>query len=132
MTPTIAQGSIVVSESERVGDLRPGDVITRPAEGQAEPVTHRLVSATRQGDDYLMQTQGDANSSGESWTIPADTTLQRVRWVIPSVGDVVALLRSNLAIVLGAVLVSGLLVLAVRSPARRTHGAASGTRPTPA
>jgi signal peptidase I len=132
MTPTIGQGSIVVSESERVADLRPGDVITRPAEGQAEPVTHRLVSATRQGSDYLMQTQGDANASGETWTIPADTTLQRVRWVVPSLGDAVSLLRSNLFVVLGGVLVLGLLVLAVRLPGRRGHRAPSGAQPTPA
>ncbi|UDY34685.1 signal peptidase I [Dermatobacter hominis] len=132
MTPTIGQGSIVISESERVSDLRPGDVVTRPAEGRSEPVTHRLVSATRQGGDYLMQTQGDANASGETWTIPADTTLQRVRWVIPSLGDAVALLRSNLVVVLGAVLVLGLVVIAVRLPRRGGHGAASGRQPTPA
>ena len=120
MTPTIGQGSIVVSESERVADLRPGDVVTRPADGSNEPVTHRLVSATRQGDEYLMQTKGDANSSGESWTLPADTTLQRVRWVVPSAGDAISVLRSNLVVVLGVVLVGGLLVVAVRLPARRT------------
>jgi len=119
MTPTIAQGSVVVSESVPVSSLRPGDVVTRPAEGAAEPVTHRLVSATRQGDTYLMQTRGDANESGETWTVPADSTLPRIRWVVPSIGDGIALLRSHLAVVLGLVVIGGLLIAALRLPARR-------------
>jgi len=119
MTPTIAQGSVVVSESVPVSSLRPGDVVTRPAEGAAEPVTHRLVSATRQGDTYLMQTRGDANESGETWTVPADSTLPKIRWVVPSIGDGVAVLRSHLVLVLGLVVIGGLLIAALRLPARR-------------
>ena len=41
---------------------------------------------TRQGDTYLMQTRGDANESGETWTVPADSTLPKIRWVVPSIG----------------------------------------------
>ena len=81
-------------------------------------MTHRLVSSTPQGHDLLMQTKGDANESGETWTVPADSSLQRVRWVVPSVGQVIALLRSNLVVVLGLVLIAGLLGAALRLPSR--------------
>lgn len=118
MTPTIAQGSVVVSESVPVTSLRPGDVITRPAEGPSEPVTHRLVSTTRQGNELLVQTRGDANQSGETWTVPADASIQRIRWVVPSIGQAIALLRSNLVLVLGLALIAGLLVAALRVPGR--------------
>lgn len=131
MTPTIAQGAVVISESVPVASLQPGDVITRPAEGANGTVTHRLVSATREGDLYRMQTRGDANETSETWTIPADARLQRVRWVVPSVGDAVSLLRSNLAIVLGAVLIVGLLIAALRIPRRRA-GSPATQNPAPA
>lgn len=130
MTPTIAQGAVVISESVPVASLRPGDVITRPAEGSNGTVTHRLVSATREGDQYRMQTRGDANETSETWTIPADARLQRVRWVVPSVGDAVSLLRSNVAIAVGAVVVVGLLIAALRIPRRRT-GSHVGQHATP-
>lgn len=122
MTPTIAQGSVVVSESVPVGDLRAGDVVTRPGTHEHGPVTHRLVSSERTGDAATIVTRGDANESTETWSVPARSTLQRVRWVVPSLGGVVAAARSNVVVVIGVVLVLGLVVAAVRLPTRPRPG----------
>lgn len=127
MSPTIAQGSVVISESVPVDGLRPGDVITRPGTADSGPVTHRLLSAHPVGASTTMVTRGDANTATESWSVPTRSTLQRVRWVVPSVGDAVSAARSNLTTVIGVVLVLGLLGAAIRLPGRdRTE---AGPRP---
>ncbi|MBS1837735.1 MAG: signal peptidase I [Actinobacteria bacterium] len=121
MTPTITQGSVVISESVPSADLRPGDVVTRPGRDGHEPVTHRIVASHRSGDTLTITTRGDANDTSETWEASARSTLQRVRWVVPSVGELVSVVRSNLALALGAVLLVGFGVLAVRLPRARTH-----------
>lgn len=119
MTPTIGQGSIVISESIPVRALAPGDVVTRPASGDQGPVTHRLVSAHRSGATTTVVTRGDANTTTETWSVPTRSTLQRVRWSAPSIGEAVSAARSNTGVAVGAAVVVGLLVVAVRSPRRR-------------
>src|SRR3954452_858306 len=44
MEPTIHRGSLVFDEIVKGSDLRKGDVITYVPPGNAEPVTHRLIS----------------------------------------------------------------------------------------
>ena len=73
--PDDRQGSVVVSVSRcRCRRCAPATWSPDRPRARREPVTHRLVSATRQGDTYLMQTRATPARSGETWTVPADST----------------------------------------------------------
>ncbi len=63
MEPTIHRGSLVFDEIVNVSDLRKGDVITYVPPGNAEPVTHRLISRKdgKKGGP-VFRTQGDNNA----------------------------------------------------------------------
>lgn len=121
MSPTIPQGSVVLSRSVAVSGLRPGDVVTRPRDHDHDAVTHRLVSVRDAGGGNVsVTTLGDANDAAETWDIPADSAIQRVVWTVPAVGEIVSAIRSNLVVALGAALVIGLVVIAVRVPRSAT------------
>jgi signal peptidase len=120
MDPAIAQGSVTVSEPVAVSQLRPGDVVTRPAGGDGElPLTHRLVEVRPQDDTTQLVTRGDANTTSEIWDVGDGATVQRVRWSVPGVGTVIALARSHLVVglwVLAAAVVLHFVVRMARPP----------------
>jgi signal peptidase I len=66
MEPTIHRGSLVFDEIVNVSDLRKGDVITYVPPGNAEPVTHRLISR-KDGEKGgpVFRTKGDNNDVGD-------------------------------------------------------------------
>jgi signal peptidase len=72
MEPTLHRGSLVFDRVTPVDDLAGGDVITYVPPGQPRPVSHRIVTATR--DDRgrrVFTTRGDANDVAD----PARFTL---------------------------------------------------------
>lgn len=114
MDPTIPQGSLVFSVPEAVVDLSHRDVVTRPASGGELPVTHRFVSQYVSGSDVVVTTKGDANAVSETWTVPADSTVQRIVWHVPLIGTLLAAARSGLGLLLVGAVVLGLVIAAVR------------------
>ena len=121
MTPTIAVGDVVLSEQVPLSDLHVGDVVTQPEpEDGTEAITHRLVSMTREGDVVHIETKGDANDSGERWTVPADSSVGYVRVVVPWIGNAVIGVRNSRVQLAVGLVVLALVVLAVLRPGRRT------------
>jgi signal peptidase I len=88
MEPTIHRGSLVFDEIVRVRDLRQGDVITYMPPGFRRPVTHRLISATRQETGSpIFRTQGDANAAADMRPFKLDQATQaRYRFAVPYLG----------------------------------------------
>jgi len=60
MEPTVAAGSLLVTEKTAASDLRRGDVVTVPRPDRAL-VTHRIVQITLRGDTATLRLKGDAN-----------------------------------------------------------------------
>lgn len=89
MEPTLPTGAVVLDETIRPLDARPGDVLTftDPAKPR-RLLTHRLTSISVDGNLALMETLGDANDASEKWSIPLDGTVGRVKVCIPYVGYV--------------------------------------------
>jgi signal peptidase I len=121
MTPAMQVGDVIFSESIPIARLTPGDVITRPAGANgSESLTHRLQAVSISGDIAVLRTRGDANATGESWTAPADSAIDRVRWTLPRVGSIVSGVRTDrvqLAIAAGAL---ALVLMAVLGPLHRS------------
>lgn len=87
MTPQYAVGDVVIDEHIAPLTARPGDVVTFSDPGRAgKTVTHRVVRVSREGATVRFTTKGDANDATETWTVPADGTIGRVRMHVPKVG----------------------------------------------
>ena len=88
MEPTIHRGSLVFDEVVPVQELRQGDVITYTPPGFRQPVTHRIIAATRQKTGSpIFRTQGDANAAADMRTFKLDKATQaRFRFAIPYLG----------------------------------------------
>jgi signal peptidase I len=120
MAPSYRPGDVVLVELVPARDLRPGEVVSRledPAGG--EDLTHRVESVRRDGDVVAVRTRGDANPSGETWTIGSNEVVGRVVLRIPWVGRPLTAARSAAmaaALVAGAVTAVGVLVARRRRP----------------
>jgi signal peptidase len=126
MTPTISVGDVVLSKQLTVGDLRPGDVADLPtsdADGNTT-LTHRIVRLTPTADGQIqVDTQGDANSTGESTTLAPDTPVGRVAWTIPAIGAPATAIRtSGMQLVLGLVALALVVGALLRRSGRSTTG----------
>src|SRR3712207_9407921 len=87
MTPQYAVGDVVIDERITPLTARPGDVVTFSDPHRAgKTVTHRVVRLSRDGGTVRFVTKGDANNATETWTVPADGTIGRVRMHGPKVG----------------------------------------------
>jgi signal peptidase I len=86
MTPALHTGDLVLSRSQPVGSLQPGDVATfhAPALG-GQLVTHRVRSIAVSGNVITVSTRGDGNKVGENWSASADdhvgVAVGRMRYV---------------------------------------------------
>ena len=78
MEPSIMTGDIILVRKTDPDDLAEGDVITfemwieSGGTSMLTTVTHRIVSATGEGEDRTFQTKGDANNAADAWTVTAD------------------------------------------------------------
>jgi len=112
MAPALRAGDLLITHRIAAKDARPGQMVTFRDEALGgRSVTHRVVRVTRRGDRLAFTTRGDANRSGEQWTILAQADLSRVVWRVPQVGSAVLWAMSPLVRLLlaglGCALLSG-------------------------
>jgi signal peptidase len=87
MTPAIETGDVEVVEPIAPLAARVGDVVTfRDPEGSGRLYSHRVQSIRSRGEEVAFVTRGDANTSTERWSVPADGSIGRVLYRIPKVG----------------------------------------------
>jgi signal peptidase I len=72
MSPTIPVGALVVAVPASADELRAGDVIVfeRPDQ-RGTKIVHRIASVGQTPSGRVFLTKGDANSSPDSWQVPA-------------------------------------------------------------
>lgn len=117
MSPTLEVGDLVVAQPTPAALLRRDDIVTVPASvvaGSAprgESLTHRVRALEVTGTVVQVTSRGDANRTGETWSVATDDELRRAAWSIPRIGAPAVLLRApGVAAALLAVAVGLLLV----------------------
>jgi signal peptidase I len=91
MRPGLSVGGLAISERVPVDRLAVRDVIVfRSPDNPTEQVVHRIVHlAQSRSGQMLLNTQGDANTVRDPWTITIrGGSAYRVRWSVPLVGYV--------------------------------------------
>lgn len=107
MAPMIHPGDLVLVRQTPVSGVRVGDVIgVRTQLGQV--IVHRVRSIEVGASSIRIRTQGDANPTGEDWTLARGSDVVLVQGVVPKVGDVVDALKGPVAALV--VLMAGLLL----------------------
>jgi signal peptidase I len=113
MRPDIPPGAVLVEAPQPARTLRVGDVITYaiPIDDH-HVVTHRVVRIVSGGDHPVFETQGDANDTPDPWQAQAtDTTMWRVRAVVPGLGFAVHGLRGRTIQLVGVLVLPAVLCL---------------------
>jgi len=83
MEPSIMIGDIIFVRKTDPDDLEVGDVITfrmwveSGGTSMLTTVTHRIVSASGEGENRTFTTKGDANNVGDAWSVTADQLVGR-------------------------------------------------------
>ena len=87
MAPTIATGDVVMARPITPEQARPGDVVTFTDPHRAgRLITHRVLRIRVSDSAVQFVTKGDANTTSESWAVPAGGTIARVELRIPMIG----------------------------------------------
>lgn len=114
MAPSIPTGSLIVTTPVIAADVRVGDVVSVPRRGYDTTVTHRVVATVPvMGDPRArdLTLRGDANTIDD----PEPYRVHQVDRVIasaPVIGGVVWSLRNPVALGIGTVLLTGLVLSA--------------------
>jgi signal peptidase len=83
MEPSIMTGDIIFVRKTDPDDLEAGDVITfrmwveSGGTSMLTTVTHRILSASGEGEERTFTTKGDANNVADAWTVTADQLVGR-------------------------------------------------------
>jgi signal peptidase I len=109
MEPTYHIGSILFVRRVNPESVHVGNVITfaspsNVAGREGTLTTHRVVSIDRSSGQPVFRTKGDANSSDDDWSVPADTVVGQGVFTVPYVGYFSNFVRSRtgfLALVIG-------------------------------
>ncbi|MGE5407991.1 MAG: signal peptidase I [Syntrophothermus sp.] len=87
MTPAIETGDVVVTEPISPLSAEVGDIVTFvDPEGTGKLFSHRVQSIRAAGDVVHFVTRGDANTSVERWSVPADGSVGKVLYRVPKLG----------------------------------------------
>ena len=127
MAPTMPTGALAIERPIAPADIRVGDVVTVADPGQQLPVTHRVVSISRNpadGGARLLVLKGDANTIQDQFPYTV-TAAHLVVGSVPVLGTVLVILRQPIFIGLLTLLIASLVLWAFwPTPApryRRTH-----------
>lgn len=109
MTPTIETGDLALARTVPARDLAVGDIVSVSTSGGAR-VTHRIVDIQLDGARATLTLRGDANEAADAQ--PYDVTeADRVVFVVPWVGHVIAVASSPLGLVALGMGAAGLLAI---------------------
>ncbi len=132
MGHAIPTGSVIIDETIKPLEARPGDVLTFADPERSERLlTHRLRSLQVKDELVHVATRGDANDTDEHWSIPLDGTVGRVAYSIPFVGYARAWVNQHtgrtalfvvLAVVAGYTLLEVWLPVPLTQVVRRSRG----------
>jgi signal peptidase len=128
MRPHYDPGSVVITQTRPVLQLRIGDVVVLRPPGQSEQVAHRIVAISGDPHRPVLETKGDANPARDPWRAKTTTrTLPVVIADVPRVGRIAMAVRKPWARAL-LVLLIGLLGTALL--VRRNWPIATDVPPT--
>jgi signal peptidase I len=101
MEPTIATGSLIVTQYIHPTQLQKEDMITFIAPTKdREFVTHRITSVSHQQNLSIFKTKGDNNKSEDAWMLAGGAVVGKVFVTIPYLGFFVAFIKSKIGILL--------------------------------
>jgi signal peptidase I len=129
MIPALQVGDLVIVDDIAAREMAVGDIVTfDDPEGRGDTITHRVVGITAAGGVLHVETKGDANELGESWSIGAEQTVGRNTVRVPEVGGVVALAHERTRWILGVVGVACAAMVLLRTPRPRRRPVAPAAR----
>jgi signal peptidase I len=111
MRPGVAVGGVVISERVPVSELMVRDVIVfRRPDKPSEQLVHRIIKIAKgSSGQFLINTQGDANTIRDPWTLTIrGKYAYRVRWSLPLIGYVAVAFENNRGV---ALLAAGLVLI---------------------
>ncbi len=128
MRPGFAVGGAVISQRVPVDSLHVRDVIifSDPFK-PSEQIVHRIVRITKKSGQLLFNTQGDANTVRDPWTLAIKgDSIYKVRWSVPLLGYVANNYQNHRGdYLLGAgivlILIALITILETRPGRRRRH-----------
>jgi signal peptidase I len=128
MRPGLAVGGAVISQRVPVDSLHMRDVIVFSDPNKpSEQIVHRIVRITKKSGQLQFNTQGDANTVRDPWTITIrGNEVYRVRWSVPLLGYVANSYQNHRGdYLLGAgivlILIALTTILETRPGRRRRH-----------
>jgi signal peptidase I len=115
MRPAVRAGDLLITHAEPAGSIHLGQIVSfdDPALN-GRLVTHRVVAIHASGKRIDFLTRGDANPTGESWSVPRSGSVGTLKLRIAGVGRAVAWLadpwtRTIVLILVALVLSTALL-----------------------
>lgn len=127
MAPSIPARSLIVTAPTTAAEVRVGDIVSVPREGFTTTVTHRVVAITPVAGDSLardLTLRGDDNpiDDPEPYRV---VRVDRVIFSVPVVGGVIWNLRNPIALGVGTVLLTVLVLSAFWPSSQRPEQNAS-------
>lgn len=124
MGPDMDTGAIGITRTVDAADLAVGDVVSVTT-SEGTRVTHRVTGIVPDGDQVLLELQGDANANPDREQYPV-MQVDRVVAHVNKVGYIVDALASPYAVFLAGAAAAGLIVLTFR----RKDGTTGPSEPT--
>lgn len=111
MRPTFDPGSMLISRTIPVQDIKPGMIVIFVPPGHSVSYAHRVVTVQGPPNHPVLTTKGDANPGPDPWHARINApTIQQVVWSVPWVGRVMVAMHgrtlSALLIVLAGVFIA--------------------------
>jgi len=97
MFPTIIPGSFIITQAEPTYEVDDVVAFNFSQEGVSQRVVHRIIEYDPEDQGFIMQ--GDNNPKRDAGTHKQESIIGKVKFVIPYVGDALALMRNPVILV---------------------------------
>lgn len=109
MEPTIMTGDLVIVKETSPEEIVEGDIITFGSSSSNNITTHRVKEVLNEDGQIQYVTQGDANNVQDQNPVQSQELVGKVVKWVPKIGAVMAWMKSNLTIIIGALIALTLL-----------------------
>jgi signal peptidase len=121
MRPTFDPGSVLISRSIPVQEIKPGMIVIFVPPGHAASYAHRVLTVQGSPNHPVLTTKGDANPGPDPWHARINAqSIQQVVWSLPWFGRVMVAMHgptlSAFLIVLAGVFIAITGARAIRQP----------------